>query len=127
MGAAMVRYAQKGSLATWRRTTRLVVCAIPAGIPTEGVMDADLSADLDIGADLNPRITGAQLRAARAMLNVSQAQVAKRLAVDRHTIWHVECDRGTERTRCQLEGLLKRDGVIFGAGGTVSLKKPIER
>jgi DNA-binding XRE family transcriptional regulator len=91
-------------------------------------MDADLSADLDIGADLIPRITGAQLRAARAMLNVSQAQVARRLAVHRGTIWRCECDGpGTERTRKQLAGMLRRNGVIFGPGGTVSLKRPLER
>jgi hypothetical protein len=98
---------------------------------TEGDVDdpvfTDLSADLGIGDDLIPRITGAQLRAARAMLNVSQAQVARRLAVHRDTIWRCECDRpGTERTRRQLVGTLKRNRIVFGPDGSVRLRKPLE-
>jgi DNA-binding XRE family transcriptional regulator len=84
-----------------------------------------LAADLEIGDGLlPPRVSAQQLRAARAMLNVTQRQVAGHLAVSVDTIWRLESGhRSTERTRKQVETLLKRNGVIFEPNGGVRLKR----
>jgi predicted transcriptional regulator len=97
---------------------------------TDPTVEDELAADLEIGDSLlSPRVTGAQLRGGRAMLNVSQREIARHLAISTDTLWRLESGHrpSTERTRKQVERLLKRNGVIFGPGGTVSLKKPLER
>jgi hypothetical protein len=97
---------------------------------TEGDMDDPVLTDLsdDIGTDLTPQLaTGAQLRAGRALLAATQRSVAKRLGVHPYTVWRAETDRsGTQRTKLQLMGMLKRNNVVFGRDGSVRLKKPIE-
>jgi hypothetical protein len=100
---------------------------------TEGDMDdpvlTDLSDDLGIGNDLTPqRVTGAQLRAGRALLAATQRSIARRLGVHPYTVWRAETDRsGTQRTKLQLMGMLKRNRIVFGADGSVRIKKPLER
>jgi hypothetical protein len=94
----------------------------------DDVDDPVFTDELSLGDDLLPRVTGPQLRAARALLGVTQKAVARRLAVDPMTIWRCECDRpGTESTRRQLTGMLKRNRIVFGSDGSVRLKRPLER
>jgi DNA-binding XRE family transcriptional regulator len=67
-------------------------------------------------------ISPAQLRAARALVGVSQEVVAKALHISTDTIWRVEVERGTERTKAQLAEYWQRQGgVEFAPGGWVRL------
>jgi hypothetical protein len=89
---------------------------------------ADLSADdLGIGVELiPPEVTGRQLLCARILLGVTQQQVAKRLAISRASVRRAEGDYpGSRRTRRQMEGMLRRNGIVFEHGG-VRPKRPLE-
>jgi DNA-binding XRE family transcriptional regulator len=96
---------------------------------TDPTVEDGLAADLEIGDGLlPPRVSGPQLRAARAMLGASQKQLARHLSISTDTLWRLESGhRSTERTRRQVETLLKRNRVVFGPDGSVRLKRPLER
>jgi transcriptional regulator with XRE-family HTH domain len=65
-------------------------------------------------------VSGAQLKAARTLLGITQKQVADLLSLSVDTIWRVERDRpGSARTKQQLQGLLVRNGARFADDGSV--------
>jgi hypothetical protein len=66
--------------------------------------------------------TGPQLRKGRLLLCASRRQLASLLLISDDTIARAETDwRGSTRTQRQLQGVLQRNGVVFGPGGGVHL------
>jgi transcriptional regulator with XRE-family HTH domain len=65
-------------------------------------------------------VTGPQLKAARSLLGFSQQQVAKAIGISVDTIWRAERDHpGAQRTKLQLVGLLRRNGIVFATDGSI--------
>lgn len=62
-------------------------------------------------------LTGGQIRAARALLQWSVAELAERAAVERHTIMRIEKANGVPPTRAQtlndLKTVLEKAGIEF--------------
>ncbi|WP_211230448.1 helix-turn-helix domain-containing protein [Inquilinus limosus] len=78
-------------------------------------------------------ITAAQVRAARALLNLTQRELAERSKVSHRTIVHLEADerQPVPATLSAIRQALEAAGVIFidenGEGAGVRLKKPKPR
>lgn len=76
------------------------------------------------------RISGAQCRAARALLNITKEELAAMARVSRSTIEHIERDNPSVKfsTHSLVFGALERRGVRFvapnGGGEGVRLAKP---
>jgi predicted transcriptional regulator len=75
-----------------------------------------------------PTLTGAQLRAARALLNMSAHGLATRSKVSLRTIRRAESDNGavsmTAANTARLIEVLEERGVVFGADcSMVSLRQ----
>ena len=78
----------------------------------------------------------AQLRAARALLNMSQVKLAKRAGVGVATVKRIEMSEkisGSARTLAKLQAALEREGVVFvfqsdnhGPGVRLKQPRPIE-
>lgn len=75
-------------------------------------------------------ITAAQVRAARALLNLTQRELAERSNVSHRTIVHLEANerQPVPSTLAAIRQALEADGVIFidenGEGAGVRLRKP---
>jgi predicted transcriptional regulator len=74
--------------------------------------------------------TGAQLRAARALLRLEKEQLAELSGVSSATIRKLEAVDGPVDARTvtlrALEGVLTRGGVEFRPDGSVRLREPAE-
>jgi transcriptional regulator with XRE-family HTH domain len=63
---------------------------------------------------------GAQLRAARVLLQVRQRDLAEQLAVSVNSLQRAEADHpGSVRTKRQLQQWLTQEGIVFGADGSI--------
>jgi transcriptional regulator with XRE-family HTH domain len=63
---------------------------------------------------------GAQLRAARVLLQVRQRDLAEQLAVSVNSLQRAEADHpGSRRTQRQLQQWLTHEGIEFGADGGI--------
>jgi transcriptional regulator with XRE-family HTH domain len=69
---------------------------------------------------MNVWATGAQLRAARALLRIKQRDLATQLGVSVLTVQRAEDDYpGSVRTKRQLQQWLVQAGIMFGADGSI--------
>jgi transcriptional regulator with XRE-family HTH domain len=69
---------------------------------------------------MNVWATGAQLRAARALLRIKQRDLATQLGVSVLTVQRAEDDYpGSVRTKRQLQQWLAHEGIEFGADGSI--------
>jgi transcriptional regulator with XRE-family HTH domain len=67
---------------------------------------------------MNVWATGAQLRAARALLRIKQRDLATQLGVSVLTVQRAEDDYpGSVRTKRQLQQWLTQEGIVFGVDG----------
>jgi transcriptional regulator with XRE-family HTH domain len=67
---------------------------------------------------MNVLATGAQLRAARALLRIKQRDLATQLGVSVLTVQRAEDDYpGSVRTKRQLQQWLMQAGIVFGVDG----------
>jgi predicted transcriptional regulator len=67
-------------------------------------------------------ISGAQIRAARVLLGITAAELAKRAFVDWSTVQRFEADNGIPRSR---SGTLQRIQETLEAAGIVFLGDPV--
>ena len=62
--------------------------------------------------------SGAELKAGRTLLGLSQKQVADALHISVDSLWRAERGLpGSQRTQHQLRGLLMRNGIVFSPNG----------
>jgi hypothetical protein len=63
---------------------------------------------------------GAQLRAARVLLQVRQRALAEQLAVSVNSLQRAEADHpGSRRTQRQVQQWLTHEGIVFGVDGSI--------